>query len=92
MALTERNTIDKIEVLENGIIQIRQANIVQRDGVEIAKTYHRWTLTPGQDLTGQEQRVKDIANAAWTQEVIAAYLASLPPPVETPVSPPEPAV
>lgn len=77
MALTERSTIDKIEVLENGIIQVRQANIVERDGNEIARTYHRWTLTPGQDLTGQQQRVIDIANAIWTQETITAYQQSL---------------
>jgi hypothetical protein len=77
MALTERNTIDKIEVLENGIIQVRRADIVERDGVEIAKSYHRWTLSPGQDLTGQDQRVTDVANAVWTQEVIAAYQATL---------------
>jgi len=75
MALTERSTIDKIEVLENGIIQIRRADIVERDGVEIAKSYHRWTLTPGQDLTGQEQRVTDVANVVWTPEVVAAYAA-----------------
>jgi hypothetical protein len=73
MALTERSTIDKIEVLENGIIQVRRADIVERDGVEIAKSYHRWTLTPGQDLTGQEQRVIDVASAVWTAEVVAAY-------------------
>jgi hypothetical protein len=73
MALTERSTIDKIEVLENGIIQVRQANIVERDGVEIAKTYHRWTLAPGQDLTGQEQRVVNVANAVWTEEIVSAY-------------------
>jgi hypothetical protein len=77
MALTERSTIDKIEVLENGIIQVRRADIVERDGVEIAKSYHRWTLTPGQDLTGQEQRVTDVANAVWTTEVVADYQASL---------------
>ncbi len=77
MALTEQNTIDKIEVLQNGIIQVRQAVIVERNGVEIAKTYHRWTLTPGQDLTGQEQRVIDIANAVWTPEVISTYQAQL---------------
>jgi hypothetical protein len=73
MALTERSTIDKIEVLENGIIQVRRADIVERDGVEIAKSYHRWSLTPGQDLTGQEQRVINVATAVWTPEVVAAY-------------------
>ncbi len=77
MALTEHNTIDKVEVLENGIIQVRQANIVKRDGVEIAKTYHRWTLSPGQNIDDQEQKVKDIANAVWTQEVIENYQNSL---------------
>lgn len=75
MSLLERSIIDKIEVLQNGIIQVRQANIVERDGIEIAKTYHRWTLTPGQDISDQEQRVQDIAKAVWTQEVIAAYQA-----------------
>lgn len=77
MALTERSTIDKIEVLENGIIQVRRADIVERDGVQIAKTYHRWTLTPGQDVSDQEKKVQNIANAAWTTEVIDAYSASL---------------
>jgi hypothetical protein len=77
MALTERNIIDKIEILENGIIQVRQANIVERDGIEIAKTYHRWTLAPGQDLTDQQQKVIDVANAVWTEEVISAYQALL---------------
>jgi hypothetical protein len=77
MALTERSTIDKIEVLENGIIQVRRADIVERDGLEIAKSYHRWTLTPGQDLTGQEQRVIDVAAAVWTAEVVATYTANI---------------
>lgn len=77
MSLLEKNVIDKIEVLENGIIQVRQANIIERDGVEIAKTYHRWTLTPGQDLTGQEQKVIVIANTVWTSEVIQNYQNSL---------------
>ena len=76
MALTERSAIDKIEVLENGIIQVRRADIVERDGLEIAKSYHRWTLTPGQDLTGQEQRVIDVAIAVWTADVVAAYQQS----------------
>jgi hypothetical protein len=43
------------------------------DGNTIAKTYHRTSLTPGQDLTGQPANVQAIATAAWTPEVIAAY-------------------
>lgn len=73
MALTERSIIDRIEVLQNGIIQVRQANIIERDGLEIAKSYLRWALSPGQDLTGQDQRVIDIATAVWTEKVVADY-------------------
>jgi hypothetical protein len=77
MTLTEKNIIDKIEVLENAIIQVRQATIVERDGTELTRTYHRWTLSPGQDLTGQEQRVIDIAKVIWTPEIVSAYQALL---------------
>ena len=78
MAITEQSAIDKIEVLENGTIQIRRADRVLRDGVEIASTFHRHCLTPGDDLTGQDQRVVDVANAIWTEAVIANYRASMP--------------
>jgi hypothetical protein len=46
------------------------------DGNTIAKTYHRTSLTPGQDLTGQPTNVQAIAQAAWTPEVVAAYEAA----------------
>ena len=73
MALTETKVIDKIEVVESGTLQLREATRIMRDGVEIAKTFHRTSLTPGQDLTGQPANVVAIAQAAWTPEVIAAY-------------------
>jgi hypothetical protein len=65
MALTERTIIDKIEVLENGCIQIRQANLIEKDGLIIAKTFHRYIITPGDDISNKEQIIKDIAEAAW---------------------------
>ena len=70
-------SIDKIEVLENGYIQIRQANIIEKNGIEITRTFHRWVLAPGQDLENQEQKVKDIANVVWTKEIIETYKESL---------------
>jgi hypothetical protein len=73
MALTETKVIDQISVTENGIVQIREATRIIKDGDEIAKTYHRTSLTPGQDLTGQPDNVKAIAQVAWTEAVIAAY-------------------
>ena len=71
--LTENKIIDKIEVIENGIVQVREATRIFKDGGQIAQTYHRWTLTPGQDVSDQEPKVQAICNAAWTPEVILAY-------------------
>lgn len=71
--LTENKQIDRIEVVEHGIIQVRQATIIERDGEFVSRTFHRWVLTPDSDISDQEQKVQDIANAAWTPEVRQAY-------------------
>jgi hypothetical protein len=73
MALTERTEIDKIEIVNSWAVQVRQANIIERDGEFVSRTFHRWVLTPDMDISDQEQKVKDIANAAWTPKVKAAY-------------------
>ena len=73
MSLTKTKTVDQITVSENGTVLYREATSVVEDGNTIAKTYHRTSLTPGQDLTGQPANVQAIAQAAWTPEVIAAY-------------------
>jgi hypothetical protein len=77
MALTEIKVIDQITVTENGIVQVREATRILKDGEQIAQTYHRSSLTPGQDLTGQPANVVAICNAAWTDAVIAAYQAQI---------------
>ena len=76
MPLTKEIVIDKIEILSDGQMQIRQATKILEDGKEISKAYHRWVLVPGQDTTDQTQKVKDIALATWTQAVIDAYIAA----------------
>ena len=70
---TEIKVIDQITVTENGVVLYREATRVIKDDVQIAETYHRTSLTPGQDLTDQPAQVIAICNAAWTEEVIAAY-------------------
>jgi len=77
-ALTETFAY-KIEVNENRSIGVRRADIVLKDGVEIARSYHRSYITPGSDVSGQPQEVRDVAAAVWTPEVVAAYQASLTP-------------
>lgn len=75
MALTKETVIDQITLTENGIVLYREATVVLEDGAQLSKTYHRTSLTPGQDIADQPQKVQDICNAAWTPEVIAAYEA-----------------
>ena len=75
MLLTETKKIDKIEVVENNSIQVRTATIIEKDGTEIAKTFHRHVVVPGDNVSNEDLRVQAIANAIWTEEVIAAYQA-----------------
>lgn len=75
MSLTENKVIDQITVTENGTVLYREATRILKDGEQIAQTFHRTSLTPGQDLTGQPAQVVAIAQAAWTPEVVAAYQA-----------------
>ncbi len=75
MALTETIKVDQIEIVENNSIQIRTATIIERDGVEISKSFHRHAKHPGEDVSSEDLKVQAIANAIWTPEVIAAYQA-----------------
>ena len=77
MALTETKVIDQITVTENGTVLYREATRILKDGEQIAQTFHRTSLTPAQDLTGQPANVVAICNAAWTDEVVAAYQAQI---------------
>ena len=65
MSLTKEVVIDKIEILESGSIQVRQATRVLEDDVVLSTSYHRHVLERGADLTGEDPRVVAIANAAW---------------------------
>ena len=62
--------------MENGIIQVRQVTRIMEDGQQLSSSYHRWTLSPGQDVSDQPANVQAIANAAWTEEVVAAFEAA----------------
>ena len=77
MSLTKTKTVDQITVSENGTVLYREATRIMEDGNELSKTYHRSSLTPGQDLTGIPTNVMAICNVAWTTEVVAAYQGQL---------------
>ena len=76
MALTEESIVDRIEVMEHGQIQVRTANVVKRDGVEISRTFHRHVVRPGNDLSLEDPRVAEIGTVVHTPEVIAAFEAT----------------
>ena len=79
MALSKNIIVDRIEVLQRGQIQIRTATVVDEDGTELSRSFHRHVLHPGADTSGEAQRVQDIATATWTAQVVSdweAFVAS----------------
>ena len=76
MAITKRTEL-KQEILPNKIIQIRTTTVVEEDGVELGRKHHRHFVVPGDDVTGEVAEVQAIASALWTDEVVAAYQASI---------------
>jgi len=77
MALTKETVVDQITVTENGVVLYREATRIVDDGKQLSETYHRTSLTPGQDLIGIPANVVAICNVAWTPAVIAAYQAKI---------------
>ena len=77
MAITKTTAIDKIEIVgEYKHIQVREASIIQEDGVELTRSFHRYVLSPGDSLVSQSAEIQSIANTVWTEEIINAYSAS----------------
>jgi len=78
MALTERTEIDKYEIVGPfKHIQCRHATIIERDGVEISRSFHRHVIAPNDDVSGEPQEVQDLAALLHTDELKAAYAAHL---------------
>lgn len=78
MAITKTIKTDKIEIVGDfKHVQVRQATVIEEDGVELTRSFQRYVLSPGSDLTDQPADVAAIANAVWTQELIDAYQASI---------------
>ncbi len=88
MALSERSENDKIEVVgPYKAIQVRRADIIEKDGVEVARSFHRHALACGTlnesdelvdtDISGEDADVQAVCNAVWTDAVKAAYKAFL---------------
>jgi hypothetical protein len=78
MALTEETINDKIEVVavkNYKVVQVRTANIIKRDGVEISRSFHRHVVMPDADLTQEDADVAAVCTPVFTQTVKDAYAA-----------------
>ena len=77
MALTKEVKVDRIEVLENGSVQVRVQTAILEDGKQISGSFHRHVVAPGDDYSKQDARVKAICAATHTAAVVAAYKTAL---------------
>ena len=73
MTLEKIQLVDRIEIIENGCIQVRTKTAIKEDGVEISSKFARHVVVPGDDVSGEDARVQAICAATHTADVIAAY-------------------
>lgn len=72
--LTEHQEVDKIEIVgTHRFVQVRTATVIEKDGTEISRSFHRHVITPGQDVSGEDEAVQAVCAAVHTPEVVAAY-------------------
>ena len=68
--------VDRIEVVENGCVQVRTKTAIMEDGKQISGAFHRHVVAPGDDYSAEDARVQAICAATHTADVIAAYKAA----------------
>lgn len=74
--LEKVTSVDMIEVLGNGLIQVRTKTAIKEDGVEISTKFHRYIVAPGNDYSAEDAKVQAVCAATHTAEVVAAYKAA----------------
>jgi len=88
MALAESIEYDKIEVVgKYKKVQIREANVITKDGTELTRSFRRYVLDAGTldgndalvdtDISAQPAEVQAVCNAVWTTDIKAAWKANL---------------
>ena len=74
MAITKRTEEDKIEVVgQFKHIQVRTATVIEEDGVEISRSYHRHSIAPDSDSSKESADVKAMVAQFHTDSIKAAY-------------------
>jgi hypothetical protein len=76
MALEKVQIVDRIEVVESGVVQVRTKTAIMEDGKQISGNFHRHVVAPGDDYSAEDARVQAICAATHTADVVAAYQAA----------------
>ena len=76
MSLEKIISVDQIEVVENGCVQVRTKTTIMEDGKQLSGSFHRHIVAPGADYAGEDTRVQAICAATHTADVIATYKAA----------------
>lgn len=84
MALEKVTVVDRIEVVESGVVQVRTKTTIMENGQQISSNFRRHAIAPGDDYLAEDTRVQAICAATHTDDVVAAYQAA-----QTPVAQPE---
>lgn len=77
MALEKVISVDLIEVIENGSVQVRTKTSIMEDGKQISGSFHRHVVVPGADYSAEDTKVQAICSAMHTAGVIASYQATI---------------
>ena len=87
MAITKETVVEKIEVVGGWNVQVAQDTVIKEDGTEISRSRHRHVLQPctsskdsddkwthtDTDISAEDDTVKAVCNAVWTDTVKANY-------------------
>lgn len=77
MTITKEKSIDQITIVEDGTVLYREVTKIVEDGKVISQSFHRTSLVPGQDTQDVPQKVVDICNTVWTNQVVTNYKTSI---------------
>lgn len=71
-SLTETKTLESVQVLKDGQIQIRETVITYNGTSEVSRNYHRHCLDVGGNTTKEYPAVQNVTNQVWTPVVVSA--------------------
>jgi len=75
MSLEKIISVDLVEVVESGVVQVRAKTVIMENGVEISTKFHRHVVAPGDNYSAEDLKVQSICNVVHTADVISAYKA-----------------